>query len=215
MTKQTKTNNFSKKNIVWIKGNKPNSTDFLRRQQQKEKKELQHFLKSIRICAKIKINKRKCKNIPYLIKFNRELNKNEFENTKNLCLKDKSIGIGFNGYYDGLPMNNCSDETEIADHFENKRRFSIKFFDWFVNKMQIGDLIMLGKGRDKILYIAEIASPCYFTNETKYKGMNHRRRLTNIIKMDPIINIKFKNKKCKISHTIIKSGRLAAKNWGF
>jgi hypothetical protein len=61
------------------------------------------------------------------------------------------------------------------------------YVDMFINKLQIGDKVLLIRGANEVLYVATIDSGCYFTNEIKWKnggyspgGFYHRRRLKDI-----------------------------------
>lgn len=111
-------------------------------------------------------------------------------------LEDKSIGID---YRLTVPMNSVKTKQQLMKII-NDNRISNKdpkltpnsrwpyLIDMFINKLHIGDTILLVKGVNEVIYMATIDSDCYFTNEVKWSnsgyspgGFYHRRRITNII----------------------------------
>lgn len=180
-----------------------------------KKRLLLKHLREIRQSAEIFKAKKmiRDKNVQFLIKFIESTDEDKFEEMKNICLADKSIGLCYQTLYDGLPMNKCLNKEQIKSHFAKKRVRSIHYFNYFINNIRVGDKIMLGKSRDKALYLVEVAGPCYFTNEEKYQGYNHRIRFTNIIKLPQDFKIKLKNSRIKMTHAIIKNGLFAVLNW--
>ena len=105
-------------------------------------------------------------------------NDQNFE-TKHLgfTLQDKSIGVHFGNC---APLQeNVTDEQIKASHPECKLP-ARKMLRTFRNDYNIGDTILIGQGRDKCLYVAEISSTYYFHPMEDEDICHHRRRICNI-----------------------------------
>jgi len=150
----------------------------------------------------------------WLIKFcNSKSPIREIERYKRKCLDDQSIGIHYDivqpihgttigsvrselrDNYIGAGYNDHETERATLAEF-NKKRYYTQVHK-FKNEGRVGDTILIGFGGHMAEYVAEIASDCYFTNESCFtltetsipelsntpRGYFTRRRLTNIRKL--------------------------------
>ena len=118
-----------------------------------------------------------------------------FEYWLEKVLRDSSIGID---YRLTIPMNICSNRSELLEIINRNRGDNGDpvltngskwpyYIDLFINKLKVGDRVLLVGKPDIVFYTAIIDSDCYFTNEDKWTnrgyspgGFFHRRRLKNI-----------------------------------
>ena len=148
----------------------------------------------------------------YLIKI--ITNGKNFNDYCSKCLEDKSIGINYGINKSMIEYRTKSDIILGLNYWDKdytkKHNKTACYMDNFINKIEIGDTILLGRGLSDILYIATIDSECYFDNKLDWRshsidgidyGVYHRRKLTNIraFPINTEINKKYRS-------TLIKLG---------
>ncbi len=117
----------------------------------------------------------------------------DYDEAKQYMLDTNTIGIGFSitEEYTQLTQDerrqmwrdnrNLSTESE----FQTRERF----FNYFINEMQIGDIVFLVKGSRDVKYIATIDGNYNFDENaifTNNHNQCHRRSITNILPFEVI-----------------------------
>ena len=118
-----------------------------------------------------------------------ESSSKHFENILEKSLHDKSIGIGFGIHNDFNNTTTLERRTnwEIEGLTDRQIQHKERMFNMFLYEMNIGDTVFLCKGKDKILYIADVAGdyyhdPSYLMIDPKLGviGTPHRRHICNV-----------------------------------
>jgi hypothetical protein len=110
------------------------------------------------------------------------------------CLAEKTIGLGYDIHTDVSHIRDIDElKTTIDTHWDRriaagnhsgrKMLRGPSLINMLINKIQIGDKIIIGQGADKALYVATISSKCYYDKSFSYGKHHawHRRGLTNIM----------------------------------
>ena len=140
-------------------------------------------------------------NATYMIKMgqnSRYYGKHDYCSWEKKILEDGSIGID---YRLTRPMNDVETKTGLIEMI-NKNRLENNdpvltkgskwpyYIDMFINKVRIGDTVIIVKDINIAVYMATIESECYFSNESTWVdrghspgGFFHRRRIGNIQKL--------------------------------
>ena len=117
-------------------------------------------------------------------------NDRKFNNILQKSLNDKSIGIGYdiNRNYTSMTRQDRHNIWNNFGHNDFQKKLRENFFNTFINKMNIGDIVFLTKGEYQILYMAQISSNYYYDEnyDERYNGLYHRRHITNIRKFEAI-----------------------------
>ena len=113
-------------------------------------------------------------------------NDRKFNNILQKSLNDKSIGIGYgiNRNYTSMTRQDRHNIWNNLGHNDRGKKLRENYFNTFINKMNIGDIVFLTKGEYQILYMAQISSNYYY--DESYNGLNNRRLITNIRKFEAI-----------------------------
>lgn len=127
----------------------------------------------------------------YLIKI--ITNGKKDDNHLSKCLEDMSIGIDYDINTSMIEYRTKSDLILGLNNwnidYTKKHKHAACYIDYFINKIDIGDTILLGSGVSDILYLVTIDSECYFDNNPDFRsnlvdnieyGLYHRRKITNI-----------------------------------
>lgn len=106
-----------------------------------------------------------------------------FENELEYVLRDKSIGIHFNINRE-IPSNATDEQIRESSAYLNNdsKKQSRKMVKQFVDNMQIGDKIIIARGKEQSLYICDITSSHYF-QDSEVTSFKIRRRINNIKKI--------------------------------
>ena len=113
-------------------------------------------------------------------------NDRKFNNILKKSQNDKSIGIGYdiNRNYTSMTRQDRHNIWNNLGHNDRGKKLRENYFNTFINKMNIGDIVFLTKGEYQILYMAQISSNYYY--DESYNGLNNRRHITNIRKFEAI-----------------------------
>ena len=113
-------------------------------------------------------------------------NKSKFETWNEFNIRDKSIGIHF-GIFEELSSNITDEELKHVNTHNPLSQINRKQIIDFMNT-KINDWIIIARGSEQSLYIAQIASSYYYQEldgDENNEFCRHRKRLKNISKIDP------------------------------
>ena len=104
----------------------------------------------------------------------------DYDNELEYVLRDKSIGIHFQ-INTALPINVTDEQIRQSSPLliNDSKKPSRKMVKQFIDEMNIGDKLIIGKGATKSLYICDIEGPHYF-DDSEESTCKIRRRIRNI-----------------------------------
>ena len=104
----------------------------------------------------------------------------DYDNELEYVLRDKSIGIHFQ-INSALPINVTDEQIRQSSPLliNDSKKPSRKMVKQFIDGMNIGDKLIIGRGAKQSLFICDITSSHYFQDSetTEFKT---RRRISNI-----------------------------------
>ena len=149
-------------------------------------------------------------NAKYIFKFfpNKGVTDREWKAMESKCLEDLSIGIDYGmteSFLDCLSKEDIKRGITKLYPELSQRSGAPGLINMFLNEMNVGDEILIGRGAQNILYVATIASCPYFTRNSKWTqcefrflenltALFHRRHIINIKRLPSGITC---NKKCQ------------------
>ena len=149
-------------------------------------------------------------NAKFIFKFfpNKGVTDREWKAMEAKCLEDLSIGIDYGmteSFLDCLSKEDIKRGLIGLYPELSQRSGSPGLINMFLNEMNVGDEILIGRGAQNILYVATIASCPYFTKNSKWTqcefrflenltALFHRRHIINIKRLPSGITC---NKKCQ------------------
>ena len=135
----------------------------------------------------------RAKNAAAVVKISPNKRPSFFNEQEQKCIQTSSIGIDY-GISSEIPSH-ANTKIEIkafCDSLDDSiSKMTPHFVDCFKNQLKIGDDIILGQGKNRALYVAEIAGSLEFEKNEEYadppamKGLFHRRKLRNIQSLPP------------------------------
>ena len=107
-------------------------------------------------------------------------NNKNFENEHEYVLRTESIGIDYQ-INTPLPFNVTDEQIRHSSPYldNDRKQRSRKMVKQFIDEMNIGDKLIIGKGATKSLYICDIEGPHYF-GDSEESTCKIRRRIGNI-----------------------------------
>lgn len=149
-------------------------------------------------------------NAKFIFKFfrNKRVTDREWKAMESKCLEDLSIGIDYGmteSFLDCLSKEDIKRNLTKLYPELSQRSGAPGLINMFLNEMNVGDEILIGRGAQNILYVATIASCPYFTKNSKWTqcefrflenltALFHRRHIINIKRLPSGITC---NKKCQ------------------
>ena len=104
-----------------------------------------------------------------------------YDNELEYVLRDNSIGIHFN-IMSPIPFNATDEQIRQSSPAylnDNSKKQSRKMVKQFIDGMNIGDKLIIAKGKNQSLYICDITSSHYF-QDSEVTSFKTRRRISNI-----------------------------------
>ena len=111
----------------------------------------------------------------------------DFDEAKQYMLDTNTIGIGFSTreeYTQLTQEQRCQIWRDNGKSTETQFQTNERFFNDFINEMQIGDIVFLVKGSRDVKYIATIDGDYSFDENAIFTNNHdqcHRRSITNIL----------------------------------
>ena len=112
----------------------------------------------------------------------------DFDEAKQYMLDTNTIGIGFGITEDYTQLTQEQRRQMWRDNrnykTESQFQFRERMFRWFINEMQIGDIVFLVKGSRDVKYIATIDGNYKFRENVVFSNggtHHHRRSITNLL----------------------------------
>ena len=118
----------------------------------------------------------------------------------NDCVRDKSLGLSDNVWFD---LTNCGNILKTIEHFkfiegwDGCPKTTARHYNYFMNTVKTGDTMLIAKGSQGAKYLVQITSDCYYNpnwdkwHVERYGPYFHRRDFRIICKFEKDIETQY------------------------